>query len=47
MTNIEIIREYFQKFFSGKAEHSEVRSFITDDFTLQDPLGSANSAVPW
>ena len=44
MTNVEIIREYYRKFFSGKARHSEVRALLTDDFTLRDPLMSATGA---
>lgn len=44
MSNIEVIRRYFEKFFSGKARHSEVREFLTDDFSLRNPLMSADSA---
>lgn len=44
MTNVEIVRSYFEKFFSGVARHSEVRSLLTDDFSFRDPLMSADSA---
>ena len=44
MSDVEIIRRYFEKFFSGKARHSEVRDFLTDDFSFRGPLMSANSA---
>ncbi len=42
--NIEIIRSYFNTFFNGRAKHSTVREFLTDDFVFTDPLMSANSA---
>lgn len=44
MSNVEMIRRYFKKFFSGKARHSEVRDLLTDDFCFRDPLMSADSA---
>jgi hypothetical protein len=44
MSNVEIIRNYFKKFFSGKARHSAVRNLLTDDFTFHDPLMTASSA---
>ena len=44
MSNVDIVREYLERFFSGKARHSEVRDMLTDDFTLRDPLMSAESA---
>ncbi|NIV03649.1 MAG: hypothetical protein GWN59_03205 [Calditrichae bacterium] len=44
MSNVEIIKGYFEKFFSGKTRHSEVRELLTDDFSFRDPLMSANSA---
>ena len=44
MSNVEVIRRYFEKFFSGKARHSEVRDLLADDFTFRGPLMSANSA---
>lgn len=44
MDNLEIIRAYFDRFFSGKTRHSEVRSLLTDDFTFRGPLMSADSA---
>jgi ketosteroid isomerase-like protein len=44
MTNTEPIRDYFKRFFSGKARHSDVRQLLTDDFKFRDLLMSANSA---
>ena len=44
MTNTEIVRDYFRRFFSGKARHSDVRQLLTDDFKFSDPMMSANSA---
>jgi hypothetical protein len=44
MTDIGIIETYFKTFFNGKAKHSRVRKFLTDDFVFRDPLMSANSA---
>jgi len=44
MSNAAIVRDYFKRFFSGKARHSDVRSLLTDDFTFRDPMMSANSA---
>lgn len=44
MSNVEIVGAYFEKFFSGLARHSEVRSWLTDDFSFRDPLMSADSA---
>ncbi len=39
-----LVRSYFDTFFSGPARHSEVRSWLTDDFTFQGPLMSAENA---
>lgn len=44
MSNAEVITRYFKTFFSGKARHSEVRSWLADDFSFRDPLMSADSA---
>jgi ketosteroid isomerase-like protein len=44
MSNVDVIRSYFNRFFSGRVRHSEVRSLLTDDFTYRDPLMSADSA---
>jgi len=44
MDNITVIREYFQQFFSGKARHSRVREYLTDDFRFRGPLMAADSA---
>lgn len=44
MNDTEIVRGYFDKFFSGRARHSEVREFLTDDFTFHGPLMSASGA---
>ena len=44
MNNINFIRDYFITFFNGKAQHSQVRSWLTDDFKLRDPMMSADSA---
>jgi ketosteroid isomerase-like protein len=44
MSNVEIIRNYFKQFFSGKARHAAVRGLLTDDFSFGDPLMSARSA---
>ena len=44
MSNVDIVRGYFEKFFSGVARHSDVRSLLTDDFSFRDPLMSADSA---
>ncbi|MBD3383724.1 hypothetical protein GF407_02255 [candidate division KSB1 bacterium] len=44
MTNSEIIQTYFKTFFNGRAKHSTVREFLTDDFVFTDPLMTANSA---
>lgn len=44
MSNVDVIKRYFEKFFSGKARHSEVRGLLTDDFSFRGPLMSADSA---
>jgi ketosteroid isomerase-like protein len=44
MSNVAIVRKYLEEFFSGKTQHSKVREWLTDDFTLRDPLMSADSA---
>jgi ketosteroid isomerase-like protein len=44
MSNVEIVRDYFRRFFAGRARHSDVRGLLTDDFVLRDPLMSAESA---
>lgn len=44
MSNTEIVRDYLERFFSGKARHSEVRGMLTDDFIFRDPMMSADSA---
>ena len=44
MSNIEIIKNYFETFFSGTAQHTAVRSWLTDDFHFRGPLMTANSA---
>lgn len=44
MSNVAIVRSYFERFFSGKADHSKVREWLTDDFTFRDPLMSADGA---
>lgn len=44
MSNVEVIRGYFEEFFSGLADHSAVRRMLADDFIFRDPLMSADSA---
>lgn len=44
MANIDVVRDYFDTFFSGPARHSDVRAFITGDFTFRGPMMSADSA---
>jgi hypothetical protein len=44
MSNVVIVRNYLEKFFSGKVHHSEVRSLLTDDFSFHGPLMSAASS---
>jgi ketosteroid isomerase-like protein len=44
MSNVEVITEYFKTFFSGKGRQTEVRNFLTEDFTFRGPLMSASSA---
>jgi hypothetical protein len=44
MENIDLIKNYFEKFFSGPARHSEAQSWLTHDFTFQGPLMSADRA---
>jgi len=44
MDNTAVIREYFQQFFSGKARHSQVREYLTDDFSFRGPLMTADTA---
>ena len=44
MPNTEIIRQYFKRFFSGKARQSDVRDMVTDDFCFRGPLMRADSA---
>ncbi len=43
-SNVEIIKAYFDKFFSGPARHADVRGLLTDDFSFRDPLMAADSA---
>jgi ketosteroid isomerase-like protein len=44
MKNSDIIETYFKTLFNGRAKHSTVREFLTDDFVFTDPLMSVNSA---
>ena len=44
MANTDVVRDYFRRFFSGKARHSDVRQLLTDDFKFSDPMMSASSA---
>lgn len=44
MSNVDIIRNYFHQFFSGKSRQSDVHQLLADDFTFRDPLMSADSA---
>lgn len=44
MNNKELIQSYFETFFQGPAVHSQVRSWLTEDFKFRDPLMSADSA---
>ncbi|MGD2058495.1 MAG: nuclear transport factor 2 family protein, partial [Anaerolineales bacterium] len=44
MNNKELIQSYFETFFQGPAKHSQVREWLTQDFTFRDPLMSADSA---
>ncbi|MBE9525194.1 MAG: nuclear transport factor 2 family protein [Chloroflexi bacterium] len=44
MSNIEIITRYFETFFSGTAQHTTVRSWLSDDFHFRGPFMSADSA---
>ena len=44
MDNKAVVREYFSKFFSGKARHSLVRDYLTEDFHFQGPMMEAHSA---
>ena len=42
MSNVDFVRGYFERFFSGRARHSEVRELLTDDFVFRDPLMSTD-----
>jgi ketosteroid isomerase-like protein len=44
MINAEIVQRYYETFFSGPARHSDVRDWLTDDFTFRDPQMKADSA---
>jgi ketosteroid isomerase-like protein len=44
MSNVKMVKEYFERFFTGKAVHTEVRDLLTDDFMFVGPLMSAGSA---
>jgi hypothetical protein len=44
MSNTGVTRDYFKRFFSGKARYSDVRELLADDFHSRDPLMSADSA---
>jgi hypothetical protein len=44
VSNLELIAKYFKTFFQGKANHAEVRNFLTDDFHFKGPLMAADSA---
>lgn len=44
MHNKKLVQSYFDTFFSGKARHSKVRSWLTDDFEFVGPLMTAHSA---
>lgn len=44
MTNVEIVRSYLDKFFSGKVRHTEVQSLLVDEFKYKDPMMSAERA---
>lgn len=44
MSHVDLVRGYFEKFFTGPARHTEVRALLTDDFRFRDPLMSADGA---
>lgn len=44
MERTDIVRAYYEEFFSGPARHSDVRRLLTDDFVFRDPLMAADSA---
>lgn len=44
MLNADIIKSYFETFFSGMVQPASVRTWLTDDFHFRGPLMSANSA---
>jgi ketosteroid isomerase-like protein len=44
MSYKEIIRNYFDTYFTGKARHSKVRDLLADDFVFRGPLMVADSA---
>lgn len=44
MENGELVKKYFETFFSGPVKHSRVRSWLTDDFSFKGPLMSAENA---
>jgi ketosteroid isomerase-like protein len=47
MNNVRIIQEYFQRFFSGPARHSEVREYLSEDFVFRGPLMKADTAADY
>lgn len=47
MENINLIREYFEKFFSGRARISELREYLREDFSFQGPLMAADSRAEY
>lgn len=47
MDNQTLIKEYFQRFFSGPAHPSDMREYLTEDFIFRGPLMSAESAADY
>jgi len=44
MTHLDIIMEYFERFFSGTSHPEDIRHYLADDFTFTGPLMNAESA---
>lgn len=44
MTATELIRTYLEAVTPGRTQFDRVRQLLTDDFTMSDPLMSADSA---
>ncbi len=44
MSGVDLVRDFLKHLFSAKIDFSKLQSLLADDFTLRDPLMSADGA---